>query len=142
MSHFDLDQHVALLQDSFQRLLGRPLANGEDLNQTAWIVVSHGLEDDPIFNYGNPAALALFELDWAAFTRLPSRKSAEPVHRDERAALLERVTRDNLIDDYAGIRISSSGKRFQVNGAIVWNLIDADGVRRGQAATFRDPLPL
>ena len=49
---------------------------------------------------------------------------------------LDRVNAQGFIDDYAGIRISAKGRRFRIGNAIVWNLIDADGVRRGQAATF------
>jgi hypothetical protein len=36
------------------------------------------------------------------------------------------------------MRISSSGRRFWIERATVWNLLDADGVYRGQAATFAD----
>ena len=89
-----------------------------------------------MFCYGYRMALALFELDFAAFTTLPSRFSAEPLAREERAALLERVSRFGFIDDYAGVRISSTGKRFRIRRATVWNLVDADGTHRGQAATF------
>jgi hypothetical protein len=99
-------------------------------------IVAHGTEPDPIFFYGNATALALFELPFAQFTQLPSRLSAEPVHRDERARLLDRVARDNFIDDYAGIRISSTGRRFRIEQATVWNLIHAAGAIHGQAATF------
>jgi hypothetical protein len=60
------------------------------------------------------------------------------VHRDERARLLERTTRDGFVDDYQGIRISSTGRRFQIDQAIVWNLVDARGERVGQAATFSE----
>jgi hypothetical protein len=64
------------------------------------------------------------------------------VHRDERARLLERTLRDGYVDDYAGIRISSTGKRFRIEQAIVWNLVDAAGIRHGQAATFDHWTPL
>ena len=82
------------------------------------------------------AALALWEMDLATLTRTPSRLTAEPVHRDERARLLARTARDGFVDDYSGIRISSTGRRFRIEQAIVWNLVDAAGIRRGQAATF------
>jgi hypothetical protein len=68
--------------------------------------------------------------------RTPSRLTAEPVHRDERARLLERTTRDGYVDDYSGIRITATGRRFRINQAVVWNLIDAGGRYAGQAATF------
>jgi hypothetical protein len=46
------------------------------------------------------------------------------------------VGRDGFIDDYAGTRISATGRRFRIERAVVWNLIDAAGVRHGQAAMF------
>jgi len=81
-------------------------------------------------------ALEVFAMDFAGFTRLPSRYSAEPLERDERARLLERVGRDGFIDDYAGVRISASGQRFRIKQAVVWNLIDEQGICHGQAASF------
>jgi hypothetical protein len=76
-------------------------------------------------------------MTWEEFTALPSRLSAEPVHRDERARLLEVVGRKGYIDDYRGIRIAKSGRRFRIEQATVWNLLDeADGIA-GQAATFK-----
>ena len=46
------------------------------------------------------------------------------------------IPRDGYVDDYRGIRISSTGERFEIQQAIVWNLIDAAGQYQGQAATF------
>ncbi len=77
-------------------------------------------------------------MGFAAFTRLPSRLSAEPLLREERARLLERVTRDGLIEDYAGVRIASTGRRFRISNASVWNLIDETGEAVGQAAAFAE----
>jgi hypothetical protein len=99
-------------------------------------IVAHGIESDPIFFFGNRVALAAFETDAAAFTALPSRLSAEAPQRGERQLLLDRVSQDGFIDDYAGLRISATGRRFRIERAIVWNLVDAKGVRHGQAATF------
>lgn len=115
---------------------GSELEYSKRLFEAPFVVLSHGTESDPIFNYGNQAAMALFELDWQMLTSLPSRKSAEPVNRDERERLLAQVTRHNFIDDYAGVRISSTGRRFYIPQAIVWNLVDQKNEYRGQAATF------
>jgi hypothetical protein len=142
--------HVQVVLDSFARLLGRELMSrvgsveeqAERLFHAPFVVVSHGTEADPVLNYGNAAALALWEMDFATLTRTPSRLTAESVHRDERARLLERTLRDGYVDDYAGIRISSTGKRFRIEQAIVWNLVDAAGIRHGQAATFDRWTPL
>jgi hypothetical protein len=132
--------HVQILLDSFARLLGRdliprdapPAEQARRLFESPFVVVSHGTEADPVLNYGNATALALWEMDWATFVQTPSRLTAEPLHRDERARLLERTRRDGYVDDYAGIRISQSGRRFQIEQAIVWNLVDDAGHLRGQ----------
>ena len=133
---------IALIGESFARLLGRPLvaADADDPVQALWqaapVIVAHGTGDDPRFFFGNAAALARFECEAAAFIGMPSRLSAEPLLRAERQALLDRVRRDGFIDDYAGIRISAKGRRFRIEQAVVWNLIDAAGRNHGQAACF------
>jgi hypothetical protein len=133
---------IALIAESFARLTGRSLVTpADDIVAALWdapaAVVAHGVEADPVFFFGNRAALSAFECDVAAFTSMPSRLSAEAPQRGERQRLLDRVTRDGFIDDYAGVRISATGRRFRIERATVWNLIDADGHRLGQAATFR-----
>jgi len=87
-------------------------------------LLSHGPEGDPIFNFGNQTARNLFEMSWDALTKLASRESAEPVNRQERARLLERVNQNSFISDYRGIRISATGKRFAIERATVWNVVD------------------
>ena len=135
------DERLALIAESHARLTGRDLvAPAGDLREALWnarsVIVAHGTEPDPVFFYGNRMALALFEMDWASFVRMPSRLSAEPLLREERARVLERVSRDGYISDYSGIRVSSSGKRFRIEQAVVWDLLDASGACHGQAATF------
>lgn len=75
-------------------------------------------------------------MSWEQFTILPSRHSAEPASREERARLLAQVSNHGYIDNYAGVRISSSGRRFLIEDAVVWNLIDDRGSYHGQAAVF------
>lgn len=135
-----------MLLRSFHHWTGRelitPVSSSEEtarlLYQAPFAVVSHGTEQDPVFNYANLKAQELFELTWDRFVQLPSRESAEPENRDKRGHLLERVTRDGYVADYQGIRISSTGKRFHIRDAIIWNLIDTDGSFQGQAATFKE----
>jgi hypothetical protein len=139
-----LGEHAELLISSYHRLTGKDLVKrglvGTEkyraLYDAPYAVVSHGTEDDPVFNYGNRTALSLFQMEWPEFTTLPSRKSAEPQNRAEREHLLTRVTLDGFIDDYRGIRISSTGNRFWIEDATVWNLINGKGVYCGQAAVF------
>jgi hypothetical protein len=142
--------HVRLILDSYAQLVGKELISrdGTDVEQSdrlfraPFVVVSHGTEADPVLNYGNAAALALWEMTWDELTQTPSRLTAEPVHRDERARLLDRTRKHGFIDDYSGIRISKKGRRFRIERAIVWNLVDATGNHRGQAATFDHWTPL
>lgn len=141
-----LSVHVRRLIESYRRWTGRdlvdaglpPVEQARALYEAPFVTASHGTEADPVFNYANRAALALFETTWADFTSMPSRLSAEPVAREERAQLLARVNRNGFIDDYSGIRISTSGRRFLIRRATVWNVVDARGAPAGQAVVFRD----
>jgi hypothetical protein len=58
------------------------------------------------------------------------------VHRDERAHLLDAVTRTGFIDDYRGVRVSKTGRRFSIEKATVWTVLDQRERVLGQAATF------
>lgn len=139
-----------LLCASYQRLTGKPLVNdsqaqqaddmllAESLYRAQVAILSHDTAADPVFNYANLQAQVLFGYDWDSFVRLPSRLSAEPLLRDARAALLARVARDGLVDDYSGVRIARDGRRFMITRATVWNLHDDAGGYQGQAACIHD----
>jgi len=75
-------------------------------------------------------------MEFADFTRLPSRCSAEPMHQGERARILEDVARQSFTRGYSGIRISATGKRFRIEEATLWNVVRPDGTLLGQAACF------
>jgi hypothetical protein len=132
------------LLDSFRRWLGRdlierkgsPEEQARALYHAPFVVVSHGMQADPILNYSNKVALDLWEMDWAQLTKTPSRLTAEPVNQAERARMLAQAQTQGFIDDYKGVRISGTGKRFLVEQAIVWNVVGAEGEQIGQAATF------
>ncbi len=137
-------EHTQRLLDSYRKWTGVELIDrsGNDEEQAArlfaapFVVLSHGTEADPILNFGNQSALDLWETDLSGFLTMPSRLTAEPVHRDERQRLLERVEQNGFIDDYSGVRITRTGRRFFIERATVWNVVDSNGVRIGQAATF------
>ena len=139
-------QHNQRMLNSFRTWTGRELisrtgSTEQDtriLFESDFAVVSHGTESDPIFKYGNKKALELFEMSWEEFTQTPSRNSAEPVEQEQRARFMEQVTRDGFVDNYEGIRVSKTGRRFLVKNAIVWNVLDYDGKYCGQAATFSE----
>jgi len=137
--------HVALLYYSLKHWTGRDLADpgltpeamARQVLHAPFVVASHNTDADPILNYGNLAALRLWETSWQEFTRTPSRHTAEPLERAERKRLLKLVAEQGFIDDYQGIRISKSGNRFMIQHATVWNVVDANGRPHGQAVLFR-----
>lgn len=137
-------RHTQRLLRSFQHWTGSALLEPTDepktvaqqLFEAPFVVVSHGIETDPIFNYGNQIALNLWELDWHQFTQTPSRRTAEQAEQADREILLQQAREKGLIRNYQGVRISSTGKRFRIENVILWDVLDESGQQCGQAATF------
>jgi len=140
----DIVEHSRLLNDSFHHWTGRTLleevvpkeALARALYQASFVLVSHGIEADPLFNYANRAAQGLWELDWEGFVGLPSRRSAEDQAQSDRTAALSSALSQGWMEGYSGIRIAAGGQRFRIYDGVIWNLLDTHGVMRGQAATF------
>ena len=139
----EVRRRVEWVLESHRLWTGRELVPplpGFDRSESAWsapfVLVSHGVEPDPVLWYGNRTALTLWEMDWQSFTSTPSRFTAEAPLREERARLMAAVTERGFIDDYAGIRITRTGRRFRIRQATVWNVVDDAGRPAGQAATF------
>jgi len=134
-----------IIVQSFDDRLGFPLSPefpehtpeqlAQALYEAPFVVLAHDGGQDPRFTYANQTAQRLWEMPWDTFIGMPSRLSAEPDLREVRATMLARVQRDGYIDDYQGIRISSTGQRFELGKTIVWNLQENDTFC-GQAATF------
>ncbi len=137
-------RHSQRLINSFQHWTGDylldvngvPQETAKALFEAPFVLVSHGTESDPIFNYGNRKALELWEFSWEEFTRMPSRKSAEEVVQEERDRLLSEAATKGFITNYSGIRTSSTGKRFYIKDTILWNILDEQNQHCGQAAFF------
>jgi hypothetical protein len=133
-----------LLLNSFRHWTGRDLFErvgdrdyqAHALFRSPFVVASHGMEEDPLLNYGNQVALELWELTWDQLVKTPSRLTAELVNRAEREWMLEQARARGYLDTYRGVRITSTGRRFLVENALIWNVMDAEGQRVGQAATF------
>ena len=143
----EIIQHSLLLIESFERLTGDKLLANQSADSAALslakglyeidaVVLSHNGGDDPVFNYANRKAQELFEYDWDTFLTLPSRLSAEPDRREDRSTMLQSAAEQGYISNYGGVRISASGRRFEISNAIIWNLEDRDGAKVGQAAVF------
>lgn len=140
----EIIQHSQRLLRSFQHWTGKPLlsvagspeAIAQALFEAPFVVVSHGTQADPIFNYGNRVALELWHLDWPTFTQTPSRQTVQPDEEPDREQLLARARLHGFIDDYQGIRIAQNGQRFWIRNVVLWNVLDENNHRCGQAATF------
>ncbi|MCX9085793.1 MAG: MEKHLA domain-containing protein [Candidatus Methanoperedens sp.] len=139
-------KHIGYLLNSYVRWTGRelippassPSERAKGLFEQKFVVLSHGTQADPILNYGNKAALDLWELTWEEFTKMPSRLTAEPVNREDRDRLLAQVRKNGFIDTYSGVRITGSGRRFLIERGTVWNIVDENDRYIGQAATFSE----
>lgn len=135
---------LGLIARSFAERAGRELvaSAADGLEAALWTapraIVAHGNEPRPLFFYGNRMALRLFEMRAAEFIGLPSERSAEPAARGARARMFEELSRTGIIEGYSGVRVAASGRRFAILDACVWDLRNADGEPRGQAATFAD----
>jgi hypothetical protein len=141
-----LVEHVLDIRNSYRQLALNDLfpdfqTDGQFARQlfhAPFALVSHDSASDPVFNYANLKALELFESSWEDFTRLPSRQSAEPIHRADRDRLLAEVSKNGYINRYEGVRVSRTGKRFLIKNAIVWNIFDKNQCYKGQAAWFNE----
>ncbi|WP_414583472.1 MEKHLA domain-containing protein [Scytonema sp. PCC 10023] len=136
-------RHSQRLMQSFYYWTGRSLlyANGspqeiaQALFDAPFVLVSHGTQSDPIFNYGNRRALQLWELSWEKFTQMPSRQTAQEVVQEERNRLLS-DTATKGFSNFSGVRITSTGKRFEIQDGILWNVIGEENQMFGQAAVY------
>ena len=130
---------------SYARWFGRSLVTAQsekeqalELFHLASVIASTDTHEDPVLNYGNQTALTLWELPWEKFTQTPGRHTAEPMEREARARFLEEVRENGFVENYQGVRISGSGRRFKIQSAAVWNLMDDKARFCGQAVMFKE----
>jgi MEKHLA domain len=131
-----------LLTRSYRELLRVPLVeHGQGprwlYSEAPFAVLAHNTEPDPKFIYANKTAQRCFEYSWDEFVQTRSRFSAEALERPERDRLLARVAQYGFVTDYKGVRISKTGRQFWIEEGTLWQLVDAQGALRGQAAVFR-----
>ncbi|MGE6784275.1 MEKHLA domain-containing protein [Ensifer adhaerens] len=137
----DAEDAFALIVTGYRQVTGRDLVDhpidGRWLYESApFALLAHDRSEDPRFFYANRTAQACFGYDWQEFVGMPSRLSAEAPDRAERQHLLDSVAAKGFIDNYRGLRIAKSGRRFWIEDATVWQLTRANGEHAGQAAMF------
>jgi hypothetical protein len=134
-----------LLAGSYRRFVSKVLVPESEppRGRASWLydrapfgLLAHDTSPDPRFVYANRVAQLCFEYNWAEFTRMRSRRSAEPDRQEDRERLLAAVREHDFVEGYQGMRIAKSGRRFWIEAVTMWNLVDEDGVRHGQAALF------
>lgn len=124
---------------SHQRLVGEPLCVPSELYMLPAVVLCHDTAVDPLFVYANAAAQKLWERSWEQFIGWPSRLTAPPQARAQRAAAL---AGDGVVRGYSGVRVAASGRLFRIHDATVWTVSDDAGQVVGQAATFARVTPV
>ncbi|MGW2049830.1 MEKHLA domain-containing protein [Streptomyces sp. NPDC001858] len=140
-----------LLLNSHLALTGRPLCPARWTSPQAaahWLyadapfgLLAHGPGPDPTFCYANRTAQKCFGYSWEEFTGLPSRLSASSHHQEDRDDFVRAAHEHGFADGYTGLRRTRTGEEFWIKDVTMWDLLDPEGVDRGQAAVFRDWSP-
>lgn len=140
----DPDEWLRCVSDSLEQYYGKSLYDelsvsgpGAIHNNERYVVISHGTQDDPVYNYGNKAGLLFFGYPEHEFVQLPSRYSAPSgALRQDRSQIVQHVLDHGwtIIDE--AIRQNKARESFRVRRILYFNVNDDDGKRIGQAATF------
>lgn len=116
--------------------VSQPELLSEALYRAPFVLLSHGMQADPVFCYANLAAQRLWQMDWERFVTTPSRLSAEPDAQEERERLILHAAKTGYVANYQGVRISSEGRHFRIKQCVLWNVLDDRQEKIGQAAMF------
>ena len=142
-------QWSRLIVDSYHRRTTECLitATGDDrvdaeaLFTASRVVLCHDGASDPRFVYANAAACTLWGIPHDELVGMPSRLSAGPDARAERASMLQQADAAGVLRGYRGLRRARDGRLFEIRDAVVWT-VDVEGRPVGQAATFVDWQPV
>ena len=132
-----LDSHRDRVGTELVDRTGDPARDAERLRSAPVVVLCHDGGEDPVFVYANEAAARQWGTSVDALLGMPSRLTADPGQRADRAAALARAMRAGVVRDYAGERRGLDGSRFVIEEAVLWR-VDA---LPGQAAAFRRTAP-
>ncbi len=110
---------------------------GEQVFNADFYLLSHNTAVDPVLTYGNQQVLDRWEVSWKELTAMRSSDTAKPIDRADRSTLMAQVKAHNYVSGYSGIRISKTGREFQILDGTIWNLLLNDGSFYGQAAWFK-----
>ena len=134
-----IDEIRAQSQTKEEQTLQSPITVDEIDSSTRFNVLSHGNQSDPIYDYGNSAALATFGYTEEEFVALPSKYSASEIKgfRQEREEFLEELRQYGYGTLRNAVRVNKEGEMVKIENVLLWNVYDEEsGVRTGQAALF------
>lgn len=145
-----IQQHSQRLIDSYQWAMGEPLLDISTLKSPAEIaealfladfaLLSHDVVDGPqgrdnVYNYSNRIGLKVFQRSWRQQVGLASSQSAEQKDNpqaDRNNRLAEALANGHAVFDCE--RVTGNGGRVTLKDVILFNVFDAVGIYRGQAA--------
>jgi MEKHLA domain len=99
-------------------------------------ILSHGIQEDPIYNYGNCAALQLFEQTLETLCQTPSRYSTVESLMEDRQQLIQNIRQMGYGTITNAVRTTSRGKLFVIPTIWIWHVYHDDGRRIGLAALY------
>ncbi|MDC1100660.1 MEKHLA domain-containing protein [Methylophilaceae bacterium] len=112
-----------------------PLEKNKDLlssfDECPLPIASH--DTNGFFNYLNKAALSLFKVTKDQVIGRSTTMTAPKSEQKQRNELLNQVNSHGFIDNYNGIRVTSDGELFQIEDATIWNVVDKNSHKMGQA---------
>ena len=132
-----ITNQLELINSSFEKYLKKtlPLKDSGDLvesfNECSFPIASH--DSNGFFNYLNKAALSLFKVSLDQVIGKPSTMTAPESEQKERDGLLNQVNSHGFIENYKGVRVASDGKLFKIKDATIWNIVDKESIKIGQA---------
>ena len=132
-----INKFLEFAEQSFNKYTDKllPLEKNKDLlssfDECLLPIASH--DTNGFFNYLNKAALSLFKVTKDQVIGRSTTMTAPKSEQKQRNELLNQVNSHGFIDNYKGIRVSSDGELFQIEDATIWNVIDKNSHKIGQA---------
>ena len=132
-----INKFLEFAQQSFTKHTNKllPLEKNRDLissfDECLLPIASHDING--FFNYLNKSALSLFKVTKDQVIGRSTTMTAPKSEQKQRNELLNQVNSNGFIDNYKGIRVTSDGELFQIEDATIWNVIDKNSHKIGQA---------
>ena len=132
-----ISKFLEFAQQSFNKHTNKllPLDKNRDLissfDECLLPIASH--DTNGFFNYLNKSALSLFKVTKDQVIGRSTTMTAPKSEQKQRNELLNQVNSHGFIDNYKGIRVTSDGELFQIEDATIWNVVDKNSHKMGQA---------